>query len=93
MSAWREELARDLAATGMLEVFPSRANFLLLRLSMPPARTREFVDALGRRGILVRDCGNFRGLEEGFLRVAVRRPEENRRLLEAVVEAGEGIMA
>ncbi len=87
VASWREELAEGLAAAGLFHVFPSRTNFILLRLTGAEARARELVDALGRRGILVRDCGNFRGLGEGFLRVAVKRPEENRRLLRALEEA------
>ena len=34
-----------------------------------------------RRGILIRDCSNFRGLGEGSYRVCVRMPEENRELV------------
>ena len=34
-----------------------------------------------RRGILIRDCSNLRGLGEGSYRVCVRLPEENRELI------------
>lgn len=87
VAAWREELAEGLSSTGLFEVFPSRVNFLLLRLSREGIVAGELVDALGRRGILVRDCADFRGLGNGYLRVAVKRPEENRRLLEALEDA------
>ncbi len=82
---WREEFARELEATGMFQVFPSHVNFLLLRLADPGFTAAALADELGRRGILVRQCGNFRGLEEGFIRVAVREPADNARLL-AVLE-------
>jgi len=37
---------------------------------------------LGRKGILIRNCSNFRGLEKGkFIRVAVRTRKENIKLL------------
>jgi threonine-phosphate decarboxylase len=37
---------------------------------------------LAKNGILIRDCSNFRGLEEGkFIRVAVRTRKENIKLL------------
>jgi len=37
---------------------------------------------LGRKGILIRNCSNFRGLEEeNFVRVAVRNRKENIKLL------------
>lgn len=33
------------------------------------------------RGILIRDCANFRGLRQGWFRVAVRTPKENQRII------------
>ena len=41
-------------------------------------------DALLERGILVRDCSNYRGLDAGWYRIAVRRHEENQTLLSAL---------
>ncbi|MBR6906772.1 MAG: hypothetical protein IKN33_07560, partial [Selenomonadaceae bacterium] len=36
-----------------------------------------------KRGILIRDCGNYTGIPRGgYLRVAVRRREENMLLLQ-----------
>ena len=34
------------------------------------------------QGILIRDCSNYRGLEPGYFRVAVRTRQENRELLQ-----------
>jgi threonine-phosphate decarboxylase len=40
-------------------------------------------DQLAKKGILIWDCSNFRGLEEGkFIRVAVRTRRENIELLQ-----------
>ncbi len=88
VAEWREALARGMEETGIFQVFPSSANFLLLRMSDPGRDAAEVVDGLGRRGILVRSCAGFRGLEEGFVRVAVRTPAENKRLLRALHELG-----
>lgn len=63
-----------------LAVLPSEANFLLVRVR-DAARVRG---ALLRRGMAVRDCSSF-GLP-GNLRIAVRRPEECERLVEALRE-------
>lgn len=41
-------------------------------------------DLLGRRGILVRDCSNFRGLSSRYIRMSVRCREDNIRLLQAL---------
>lgn len=61
-------------------VCPSQANFLLLK-----SRTDLYVPLL-ERGILIRDCSNYEGLGPGWYRVAVKRPEENQRLLAALAE-------
>ena len=48
-------------------------------------RGTSFAAALTARGILIRDCSNFKGLEDGtYFRAAVRLPEENDAFLQAV---------
>ncbi|MEI6757821.1 MAG: threonine-phosphate decarboxylase [Chlorobium sp.] len=42
---------------------------------------------LVKRGIFVRDCRNFSGLEDNYFRFAVRSPEENTALLDALQAA------
>jgi threonine-phosphate decarboxylase len=44
------------------------------------------LEPLRERGILLRDCGNYRGLEAGWYRTAVRTQEENRRLIQSLEE-------
>ncbi|MCR5161858.1 MAG: aminotransferase class I/II-fold pyridoxal phosphate-dependent enzyme [Lachnospiraceae bacterium] len=43
-----------------------------------------------RRGILIRDCSNFRGLGEGSYRVCVRMPEENAELIRVMKDCLRG---
>lgn len=63
-----------------LHVFSSEANFLLVFSEKP------LYQWLLKQGILIRDCRNFRGLSEGYYRIAVRTREENRMLLKAIGE-------
>jgi len=37
-------------------------------------------------GILIRDCANYRGLETGWYRIAVKQRHENEQLLKALKE-------
>lgn len=74
----REFLAEGLERRGF-SVFPSDANFLLLY-----SRDAFLYERLLEKGILIRDCGNFRGLEKGFYRIAVRSRAENEILLAAL---------
>jgi threonine-phosphate decarboxylase len=62
-----------------LVVVGHHANFLLLRLYFRTAA--ELTTALRERGIVVRDASNFVGLDSNYVRVAVRKREENRRLV------------
>jgi histidinol-phosphate/aromatic aminotransferase/cobyric acid decarboxylase-like protein len=86
-------VARDVAAarTGLLarvsalrgvRVWPSAANFLLLRVPDGPATIAALRDA----GLAVRPAGSFPGLTDDHLRVAVRHPTENERLAAALSE-------
>ncbi len=67
-------LAAELRCLG-LWVCPSEANFLLFR---GPLGLRDSLLALGAA---IRDCANFPGLGPGWYRIAVRRHEENARLI------------
>jgi threonine-phosphate decarboxylase len=81
VSAERDRLATALARLGSFDIFPSRANYLLLRI-----RNGSSAAALRSRllesGVLIRDCGNFEGLDGSYFRIAVRLREENERLVE-----------
>ncbi|MGH7229927.1 MAG: threonine-phosphate decarboxylase CobD [Nitrospiraceae bacterium] len=80
MDAERARLAKRLEALPEVVVFPSEANFLLLELSRRHS-ARQIVGALGRQGLLVRDCSSIDGLDSRMIRIAVRTEAENRRLL------------
>lgn len=64
-------------------VFPSVTNFLLIKLREKES-SRRIKSELERKGIIVRDCSSFYGLEESFVRVSIRKRKENRKLIEAL---------
>jgi adenosylcobyric acid synthase len=71
------------------KLYPAEANFLLARL--PEGRSaRETADALLGRGILVRSFAEAEGLGDSWLRFAVKRPEENAVLSQALADALSG---
>jgi len=80
--AERERLAGALRMLPGLTVFPSEANFLLVRTARP---AREVFLGLFDRGILVRDFGDARYLRE-CLRITVGTPGENDAVLLALRE-------
>lgn len=75
----REYMQKEMEKAG-LEVIPSEANYILVH-----SRT-ELFGAMKEKGILIRDCSNYRGLGQGWYRMAVRRKEENNLLLKALRE-------
>ena len=71
----RRELLDALEDLPGITAYPGSANFLLAR------GPQTVPEDLARKGILVRGCEPFLGLGSGFFRVAVRRAEENERLV------------
>ena len=76
LAAARPALAAGLEKLGCI-VVPGSANYLLFRLP----GIEDLKERAAARGILLRSCGNYRGLSPDYYRVAVRRPAENQRLL------------
>ena len=76
------------ALRGMgFKVYPSAANFLLFRdtaASNSGGRPGSLGEALLARGILIRSCGNFRGLDGSYYRIGLKQPQENDILLDAL---------
>ena len=79
--AERTVLGKALAALPGVTVYPSQANFFLVRV----ADADRSYEALRRQGVLVRNF-NSPGLEN-CLRITVGTPDENRILLTAMREA------
>lgn len=73
----REQLASLLKETGVLKVFPSEANFLLVKILRDDITAGDLKEKLAEKGILIRDCRDFPGLDESHFRVTVRSNEEN----------------
>ena len=66
------------------KVLPGSVNFILCRLIGRYQTAEELQEVLMPYHILIRQCGNYEGLDETYFRVAVRTEEENRILMEAL---------
>lgn len=83
----RSRLQKAFSETSGVEVFPGRANYLLLHFDGGMTSAGALQEALLQsRRILIRDCSTFQGLDGRFVRVAVRLPQENQRLVEGIRE-------
>ena len=75
----RERMKKELCALGVT-VYDGEANYLLLYSK------KDLCNLLLARGILVRDCSNYIGLEKGHVRIAIRKKADDDILLKAIKE-------
>ena len=63
--------------------YNSDTNFILIKSKI---KSNYIKNRLLKRNILIRDCKTFRGLDDNFIRIAVRTHKENLKLIEALRE-------
>jgi threonine-phosphate decarboxylase len=68
------------ACSPSLQPLPTAANFVLVRLRGVTAA--RLAGRLAERGVPIRDASNFVGLDDSYVRVALRSAEENGLLLQ-----------
>jgi threonine-phosphate decarboxylase len=71
-----------------LKIYPSETNFLLIEIIREDLTSTQLAEGLAKKGLLIRDCKDFDGLNNRFFRVTVRKPEENRKLVEQIKSLG-----
>ena len=78
----REFLFKHLWEMPGLKAYSSDANFILFRLKgRQETLPKRFYYHLLQEGILLRNCGNFEGLDETYFRIGVRNNDDNKLLL------------
>ncbi len=78
----REFLTAELKKIPTLKIFPSPANFLLVKSAALAAA--EICAAAKKYGLLIRNCDNYPNLSKYFFRVAVKTHPQNLRLIEVL---------
>ena len=63
------------------ECHTAAANFILIKTKQ---KSKTIKNKLLKKKILIRDCSSFRGLEQNFIRIAVKTRKENRKLVFAL---------
>lgn len=80
----RATLASLLASIKGLKVYPSEADYILLKVTSEVALS--LVEQLEVKNIMIRNCANYKGLGLGYFRVAVKNHDANEKLVSAIKE-------
>ncbi|MDI9609151.1 MAG: aminotransferase class I/II-fold pyridoxal phosphate-dependent enzyme [Candidatus Verstraetearchaeota archaeon] len=80
----KEKLIEGIGSIKGLRPVESKSNFMMVDISGAGLAPRNLRWRLLSYGVLVRELGSVRGLPGKFIRICVRKPEENRFLLEAL---------
>jgi len=78
-------MLKELNKIDSIECFNTDTNFILLKLKKHDSnyiKEKLFIN----KDILIRDASNFKGLDKKYIRVAVKKREENERLITALRE-------
>ncbi len=67
-----------------IRVFESDANYILFRAAAVECKNLD--ELLLKKSIMIRNCGNYRGLHNDYFRIAVKKKDENDRLIKALKE-------
>ena len=91
VAAAKTGLWQDLQAIAGIKAYPPSVNYILLNIAGTGLTAGQLRAHLFKRNVLIRDCSNYPGLSSYFVRTAVKLPEQNSRLLQALQEilAGE----
>lgn len=81
----RNRFAAELEDIPDIILYPSAANFFVARLQNH-LYAAEVCSRLAKHKILVRNCDNFYGLSNRHIRISLKLPEQNRMLLQRLLE-------
>ena len=74
-------ISSNLAESKKLVCYDSSTNFLLVKTKI---KSKLLQKKLLKQKILIRDCSTFRGLNQNYIRIAVKTRRENIKLLKAL---------
>lgn len=81
----RKEYVELLTQVPYLRVIPSQANYVMCELTGKMTSRELAEELLDKYNILIKDLSNKKGFDgKSYVRIAVKRPEENKKLVEAM---------
>ncbi len=80
----RQWLLDELSEIDGLKSMESCANYILIKITAKDMDARRLYLAMLKDRIVIRNTSNFRGLDSSYIRIAVKKREQNRLLLESL---------
>ena len=82
----RQYLYDEISKIDGLHVFPSQSTFMLIRVTDTGFTASELALELMKKGIIVRDCTSFKGLDEYWIRISICTLEEDEKFIDILKE-------
>ena len=80
----REFLFNELSKIKSLNVFKSHSNYILVGIEKTGFKASKLSKELLKKGIIVRDCTSFKGLDEYWIRVSIGTMKENKKFISII---------
>lgn len=81
---WFTKSLKEIEKFGKIKIYETETNFILVKLF--GMTSENFKRKMIEKNILVRDCSNFKFLDNSFVRLAIKGREKNERVICAVKE-------
>lgn len=78
------ELYNNLSIIKGIKPYSPSVNFILINIKETNMTAGQLRKTLETQNILIRDCSNYPGLSSEYVRIAVKRPEQNTILLDTL---------
>ena len=82
----RDVLYEGVSKIDKLHVLKSQSNFMVIDVRDTGFTAAELSYELLKRGVIVRDCTSFKGLDEYWIRISIATIEEDERFLKILEE-------
>ncbi|BBB93281.1 MAG TPA: threonine-phosphate decarboxylase CobD [Methylomusa anaerophila] len=80
----KKELFSGLTELPGCRPYPPAANYVLVNIEQTGITAAKLCSKMAERKILIRDCSNYPGLSQDYIRVAVKLPATNKILLDTL---------
>lgn len=82
----KEFLYNSLNKLEGIKVYYPTANYIFIKIKDAGLTSEELTDTLAKDGVMIRDCNNYTGLNDNYIRIAVKSRKANKILLDKLAK-------